>query len=110
MTRLLSLCLTGIEQLPLHWYAAKFILNIKERHTLSQSAVDCVLNSTTTLMSSVYHGILSDLQNSGDIPENVMQLLQSKFENVESLFSGLSTAYQQKKYFKEEFHKIVSVL
>ena len=59
-------------------------------------------------MSSVHHGILRDLQNSGDVPENVMRLLESKIENVESLFSGLTSAYQQKKYFKEEFHKTVS--
>ena len=104
----------GIEQVhvPQHWYAAKFILSIKERHTLSQSAVDCVLSSTTSLMSSVYQGILSELKQGDDIPENVIQLLESKFESesVESLFAGLSTAYQQRKYFKEEFHKIVSML
>lgn len=61
-------------------------------------------------MSSVYQGITSELKQGDAIPENVMQLLESKFESVESLFAGLSTAYQQRKYFKEEFHKIVSML
>lgn len=61
-------------------------------------------------MSSVYQGILSELKQGDGIPQNVMQILKSKFESVESLFSGLSTAYQQRKYFKDDFHKIASML
>ena len=94
---------------PHHWHAVKFILGIKERHTLSQSAVDCIISSTTSLMSSIYQGVLTDLKMSHEVPVNIMQLLKNKLKNVESLFCGLSTAYQQKRYFKDEFHKIVRV-
>ena len=82
-----------------------FILSIKERHTLSQSAVNCVISSTTSLMSSVNHGILNELKLNHEVPDDIVQ---HKFKGIDSLFSGLSTAYQQKRYFKEEFHKIVS--
>lgn len=99
--------LLAIKDPPQHWYAAKFILSIKERHTLSQRTVDCVISSTTSLMTSVYHKILSELRISQEVPESVMQLLEDKFEGMEDIFSGLSTAYQQRKYFRKEFHKIV---
>ena len=59
-------------------------------------------------MSSVNHGILNELKLNHEVPDDVVQLLENKFKGVDSLFLGLSTAYQQKRYFKEEFHKIVS--
>lgn len=93
---------------PQHWHAAKFILSIKERHTLSQSDIDCVISSTTSLMSSVYSGILSELKMDHEVPENLVYLLEEKFKSIESIFLGISTAYQQRKYFKDVFHKIVS--
>lgn len=93
---------------PRHWHAAKFILNIKERHTLSQCAVDCITSSATSLISSVNDGILSELKENHEVPENVVKVLENKFESVETIFSGLSNAYQQRKYFREDFHKIVS--
>lgn len=97
-----------IDDPPQNWHAAKFILSIKERHTLSQSAVDCVISSTTSLMSSVTQSILSELKVNHEIPENIMELLENKFKGIGSIFSGISTAYHQRKYFKEVFHKIVS--
>ena len=94
-----------INEPPHHWHAAKFILNIKERHTLSQSAVDCVINSATSLMSSITFGILNELKS--EVSEDVMKLLEQKFNGIESIFSELSNAYQQRRYFRQEFHKIV---
>jgi hypothetical protein len=61
-------------------------------------------------MSSVNQGILSELKLNEEISDNVIQLLESKFKGIDSLFSELSTAYQQRRYFREEFHKIVSLL
>ncbi len=95
---------------PQQWHSAKYILSVKERHTLSQCAVDCVVRSTTSLISSITTGILNELRINHDIPENIMQLLQTKFQSAESsLFSGISTAYQQRKYFRKEFNKVVSM-
>lgn len=59
-------------------------------------------------MSSVLTGVLNELKLDVEVPQNVLHLLEKKFKNVESLFSGLSTVYQQRKYLKEKFHKIVS--
>ena len=95
------------QQLFHQWHAAKFILSIKERHTLTQSAVDCVIESTLSLMSSVNMGILNELKITERIPENLMHLLEQKFDVTESLFSELLTSHQQRKYFKQKFHKIV---
>ena len=58
-------------------------------------------------MLSVYQAVLTDLKRNDEVPDNILQLLRNKLNGVESLFSGLSTAYQQKRYFKDEFHKIV---
>ena len=61
-------------------------------------------------MSSVNMRILHELEVDHAVSEDVMQLLQDKFSSVEYIFTGLSTAHQQDKYFKEKFHKIVSML
>jgi hypothetical protein len=100
--------LPAIEDPPQHWYAAKFILSIKERHTLSQCAVDCVISSATSLMASVNHKIINELRMSCEVSDSVMQQIENKFEGMKDIFSGLSTAHQQRKYFRKEFHKIVS--
>ena len=64
---------------PHHWHAAKFILSIKERHTLSQSAINCVISSTTSLMSSQNSRILSEIKREYELnPENVMELMENK--------------------------------
>ena len=60
-------------------------------------------------MSSVNQGILSELKLNDEIPDNVIQTLENKFKGIGSLFSEFATAYQQRKYFKEEFHKILSL-
>ena len=59
-------------------------------------------------MSSINHGILNELKMNHELPDDMMQLVENKFKSVNSLFTGLATAYQQQRYFREEFHKIVS--
>lgn len=58
-------------------------------------------------MSSITFSIINELKIDHEIPEDVIQILEQRFSGIESIFSGLSTAYQQRKYFKEEFNKIV---
>ena len=100
--------LIDIESPPLHWHAAKFILSIKERHSLSQSAINCVTSSTVSLMMNVNQGILNEMTMDPEVPDHVVRLLHNKFGAIESsLFSRLSTAYQQRTYFKDTFLKIV---
>ena len=92
------------------WHAAVFILSIKEQHLLTQSAVDRVISSTTTLISRMNQGILHDLQQTcrDVVPEDMMAAIQSRVKRTESLFAGISTAYEQKKFFKDCFNLVVS--
>ena len=95
-----------VESPPLHWHAAKFILSIKERHSLSQSAINCVTSSAVSLMMNVNQGILNEMRMDPDVPDHVVRLLHDKFGAVESsLFARVSTAYQQRTYFKDTFKR-----
>ena len=84
------------------WHEARFILSIKEQHVISQAAVDQVLTSTTTLMSTLLDKITADLES-----EDPEKALQRVCEAKDSLFSGLTTAYNQQKYFAQYFHLVV---
>lgn len=89
------------------WHEALYILHIKEKYILSQSAVDHILLSTKTLVSDILNEILDDIQYT--IPTNIMHLLQKKVAHINStLFEHLSTAPMQKKYFKQYFDLVVS--
>ena len=59
-------------------------------------------------MMNVNHGILNEMRSDPEVPDHIVRLLHNKFKGVESsLFSRLSTAYQQRMYFKDTFQKIV---
>ena len=93
------------------WHAAVFILSIKEQHMLTQAAVDRVISSTSTLISRLNRGIVQDLEQAygGVVPDSIMSDITSRVQRTESIFSGISTAYEQKKFFKETFNVVVSV-
>ena len=93
------------DRLSQQWHEARFILSIKERHGLSQAAVDQVLSSTTELVSALLDGICSALKQ--ELPEEWMQLVEKRICETRTLFSDLSSPYFQEKYFKEKFHLVV---
>ncbi len=89
------------------WHEATFILSIKEKHILSQVAVDYVLSTTNIFVSEIFSRLLEDVCD--DMPTNVMQILKNKVRHIsDNLFKGLNTAFLQKKYFREHFGLIVS--
>lgn len=89
------------------WHEATYVLNIKEKYVLSQVAVDQVLSSTKTLVSDILSQLLDDVRSS--VPAATMQLLDNKaFQISSALFSRISSASMQKKYFKQHFNLIVS--
>ena len=87
------------------WHEARFILSIKEEHVLSQVAVDQVRSSTMTLVSSLLDNITSDLRSKD--PGEVVRLVEQRVHEAKTMFSGLSTSYQQRKYFSENFNLVV---
>ena len=49
------------------WRAATYIMEIKEKHLLSQAAVDTVISSTTSLVNGLLQGVLTELRE--ELPE-----------------------------------------
>lgn len=87
------------------WHQARFILSIKEKHNISQAAVDQVLTSTRTLLSTILDNITADLKTKR--PEDVLGILEHRVCEASELFSELSTSYQQQKFFTENFRLVV---
>ena len=53
--------------LSMKWRAAMYIMEIKEKHLLSQAAVDTVISSTTSLVNGLLQGVLTELRE--ELPE-----------------------------------------
>ena len=93
------------------WRAATFILGIKEKHLLSQAAVDTLLSSTTSLVNGLLQDVLTGLRE--ELPEGGKEVLDQKIREGSfdlQPFSGLETAYLQNKYFRECFELVVSII
>ena len=91
------------------WRAATYIMEIKEKHLLSQAAVDAVISSTTSLVNGLLQGVLAELRE--ELPEEARKVVDQKAQEGSfdlQPFSGLETAYLQNKYFRECFKLAVS--
>ena len=83
---------------PAGWHEAEFILKIKEQYSLTQVAVDQTVASTKMLMKDVFSSVLDSLKK--HLTAETMSLLSERMNTAStSLFSGLSSAYLQNKYF-----------
>ena len=92
---------------PAGWHEAEFILKIKEQYSLSQVAVDQTVASTKMLMKDVFSSVLDSLKE--HLTAETLSLLSERINTAStSLFSGLSSAYLQNKYFREHFKLVVS--
>jgi len=92
--------------------SAAYLLRIKEIHNLSQTAVDDIVQSANTLVStavkSVCVNIASQLQNIVQQEDDVLQNItwQTLFEQNSreaSPFKDLETENRQRRAFKEMF-------
>ena len=97
---------------------AAYLLRIKETHNLSQKALDDIVQSTSSLVStavkSVCINIADKLLNMEEEENHVIQNItgQTLFEeNSEkaSPFQNLETENRQKQAFKEIFGLVVSI-
>ena len=98
--------------------SAAYLLRIKETHNLSQKALDDIVQSTSSLVSttvkSVCINIANKLLNMEEEENHVIQNItwQTLFEeNSEkaSPFQNLETENRQKRAFKEIFGLVVSI-
>ena len=98
--------------------SAAYLLRIKEMHNLSQTAVDDIVQSTNTLVStavkSVCVNIANQLQNIvHEVLQNVLQnitrqtLLEQNSQEA-SPFKDLETENRQRQAYKELFGLVVS--
>ena len=88
-------------ELDKQWLEARYILGLKERYSLSQAAVDYVVSSTASLMSTLIDSITSKTID----PKQALAMITEK---AKSMFAGLSSAFRQRKYFVETFQLVVS--
>lgn len=90
--------------------AALFLLSLKERYQITQSALDFAVSQVRQMVGfaaedmkeSVEQHLLPHLQSSGievDLPEIL---------HVPDPFDGLQSEYMQSKYYKENFDLVVS--
>ena len=87
------------------WHEARFILGIKEQHVISQAAVDHIVSSTTTLVSTLLDSITASVHSTD--PHELLKVIEERVCDAKAMFSGLSTSYQQQKYFVDNFHLVV---
>ena len=90
------------------WHEASFILNIKEQCVVSQVAIDRMLTFTKDLVSDILSQTAKDIADI--VPDTAtMKLVENQLDQVnKSLFTGLSSAYLQKAFFKKHFNLVVS--
>lgn len=93
---------------------ALFLMGLKEKHKLTQVALQGVIEGVTSLMQCHFdslHTQVCQQLRSANTPETVIGNLSSLFsENgtVGQPFAGLETQHQQLKFYRDHFNLIVS--
>ena len=94
---------------------AMYLLKLKEVHYLSQAAIDCVVSGTKSLLEQHLALVkgevdmqLQQAQSQG--AEDIHVGVSSIFEDVHDHFARLNSAYMQEKYFRDNFHLVVSCI
>ena len=93
---------------------AMYLLKLKKVHYLSQAAIDCVVSGTKSLLDQHLALVKGEVD---------MQLQQAQLQGIEDIHVGVSrilnlrmyttrlnSAYMQEKYFRDEFHLVVSCI
>ncbi len=109
----LSICESQIK--PKSYDVAVFLLKAKEQRRMSQSSLDGVITDIDELFGTQTHllgkkiqDILASMSCSNDVKEAVETEVNGAAKH--SLFSGLDTAYLQRKYYADNFHFVVSTI
>ena len=99
---------TADEGVDIQKTAAIFLLTLKEKYRLTQSAVDFAVGYVRQMISLMCEqskqsvtDALCMTDQSGDIPD-----LTGCFEHAD-IFSGLETEYLQTKFYKSHFNLVV---
>lgn len=102
--------LMGVDQESVRRQAALFLLKMKEKKFLTQSAVDEMVERTSSIFTHTFSmlkaGIREKLTTHGIDPCDLD--MDSVFDQLSDPFDGLKTKHFQDKYFKESLRLIVS--
>ena len=91
--------------------AALFLMKAKNEGRLTQSALNSVVHSTSDLCHQVVHRLkrkFSEAIEESTITEADKRSLVEKMSSIEyEPFEGITTEYQQGKFYKENFDYLV---
>lgn len=86
--------------------AALFLLTLKERYKLSQTAINFAVGSINGIVDSVCESLQESVQSSLDIGKGCSDVTAC-FNEREDPFILLQTEYKQSKFYREEFGLVV---
>ena len=91
---------------------ASFLLQMKEKHSTSQVAINAIVRGCEQLFDDtrtrIKAGVMHHLSLKG-IDTSQLTEMETFMDNIRNPFSGISTPYQQQKYFRRNFNLVVSV-
>lgn len=94
----------------LRHHVAKFLICAKEKGRITQTALNMVKDSTKNLLDEYFDivkkSLLAKIQNDVGEQFEFSQDIDQLFD-VDKVFEGLNTEYQQECYYKENFNLVV---
>ena len=101
----------GIDRDGVRRQAALFLLKMKEKKFLTQSAIDELIQETSSIFDRTFSmfraGIREKIAAAGVDPTSLQ--LDSIFDELTDPFDGLKTKHFQEKYFRDSLQLIVSL-
>lgn len=91
--------------------SALFILTMKEKFKLTQTAIDVALGQIQSIVTYALEDTKTNLQQAIATPVSDQPMLASDllkyFDISLNPFEGLHSEYMQNKFYEEEFHLVV---
>ena len=92
-------------------FASLFLLTVKERYQLTQSALDFITKQIQQMISFAVDDIDTTIRNYlAEQGLNKIPVLDQQLEALRNPFAHIQTEYLQNKYFRENFNLVVSLL
>ena len=89
--------------------AALYLLTLKEKHKVTQTAIDFVVSQTKLFVNKMMEGLSSAVRKELNAPHHDATSVLSVLEDIRNPFEGLESQHLQLKYFQEHFGLIVSM-
>ena len=91
-------------------FASLFLLTVKERYQLTQSALDFITQQIQQMISFAVDDIDTTVRDYlAEQGLNEIPVLNTQLEALRNPFAHIQTEYLQNKYFRENFNLVVSL-